>query len=67
MKTTMYLHGSKEDNTDLGLELGLKGEALSHFVYAMYEVKLDVMVNPKTGEVRCTHLNDVKLTQHVEV
>jgi hypothetical protein len=46
----MYLHGSKETNWDIGQENGLEGEALSNFMYALYEVEFEVEVDMKTGD-----------------
>lgn len=52
MKITTYLHGSKEDNYDLGQRSGLKGKALDYFMYANYEVKVDLDVDEKTGKAK---------------
>lgn len=45
----MYLHSSKESNYELGKQIGLRGNALKYFVYALYEVMFDVEVDPETG------------------
>jgi hypothetical protein len=58
MTATIYLHGSKEENLEIGTELGLTGEALDMFKYAAYEVKLTLDVNVKTGEATITHVDD---------
>lgn len=48
----MYLHSNKETNYELGKdELELNDKALDNFVYALYEVKFDVEVDTKTGEI----------------
>lgn len=47
--TTIYLHSSKESNESKGRDLGLKGEALDMFLYAGYEVALELEVNKETG------------------
>ena len=50
VKTTAYLHSSKEVMGDLGKKIGLEGEALNDFRYALYEVKLELEVDTDTGE-----------------
>lgn len=50
MRTTIYLHSSKESNYEHGERLGLKGEALNMFMYGCYEVAVEVEVNESTGE-----------------
>jgi len=55
---TIYLHGSKEGNTDLGQRIGLKGEALNKFMYACYEVKVDLRVNMETGDAEIIKIDD---------
>ena len=57
----MYLHGSKENNYDQGEEIGLTGDALDNFAYALYEVEFDVEVDMKTGEQRILKVDGVKL------
>jgi len=46
----MGLHSSKDSNYYEGEEIGLKGEALHNFSYALYEVMFDVEVDMKTGD-----------------
>lgn len=48
--TTAYVHSSKESMTDLGVRLGLKGQALDYFKYACLEVRLGIEVNDETGD-----------------
>jgi hypothetical protein len=43
--TKAYLHSTKEDMRMLGEKLGLEGEALEKFVFALYEVKFVLEVN----------------------
>lgn len=45
----MYLHGSKESNWGLAVELGLSETASRNFAYALYEVKFDVELDTVTG------------------
>ena len=61
IKTKMYLHGSKDDNYTTGEELGLKGNALKNFAYALYEVEFDVEVDTITGDCVITHVDGRKL------
>lgn len=49
MKTTVYLHSSKEAMRDAGEKLGLSGEALEMFMFACYEVAVQLDVDPQTG------------------
>jgi hypothetical protein len=44
MRATIYLHSSKESNYELGEKLGLSGDALRLFSFALCEVKVDVDV-----------------------
>jgi len=46
----MYLHSDKESNYEKGEELGLTGEALKNFAYALYEVKITLKVDTETGK-----------------
>lgn len=66
LTTKMYLHSSKEQSYDKGVELGLKGEALEYFMYTCYEVELDVVVDKKNGEAFITAVNNVKLPTKVK-
>lgn len=50
MKTKMYLHSNKDSNYELGESLGLEGEALRKFAYALSEVAFEVAVDPGTGD-----------------
>jgi hypothetical protein len=43
-ETQIYLRGNKEGNGEQGKELGLKGEALTQFIYAVYELEVTVLV-----------------------
>lgn len=45
-----YLHSEKSSMRELGDEHGLKGKALDKFIYALYEVKIPLIVDTKTGE-----------------
>jgi hypothetical protein len=62
MKAKMSLHSDKCSNSYIGEEeLGLTGEALENFQYALYEVIFDVDVNEKDGEVQIEAVNGVRL------
>ncbi len=52
MKAVAYLHSSKESMYELGQKISLTGEALDKFMYALYEVKFDLEVDPKTGDAK---------------
>lgn len=41
----VYLHSSKETMYEHGSELGLTGEALDKFTFALYELTLELAVN----------------------
>ncbi len=60
---TMYAHGSRDSNSSQGELLGMQGEALKAFRYVLSEVKFSVEINRLTGEVKCTHVNDVALVE----
>ena len=49
IRTTVYLHSDKETMHEMGVKLGLEGEALNHFRYAGYEVALGMDVDTATG------------------
>lgn len=57
---TIYLHGSKESNYENGEGLGLNEEALRNFVYACYEVGIDIEVN-EDGTSRIVGVDGRKL------
>lgn len=46
----IVLHSDKDSNFEKGEEIGLTGEALSKFSYALYEVEFEVEVDMETGE-----------------
>lgn len=48
--TVAYVHSSKETMRELGTRLGLKGQALDYFMFALCEVKLGIEVNDQTGD-----------------
>lgn len=59
MKTTLYLHSSKDDMIYIAeTELELSKEAASSFRYALYEVEFDVEVNPETGNYEILEVRD---------
>jgi hypothetical protein len=59
MKHKMYLHSDKGANAYEGEEeLGLSGQALENFMYALYEVEFDVDINEETGEVTIERVFD---------
>jgi hypothetical protein len=60
-KTTMYVRASKDSNWELGAKLGMKGEALHYFSYALAEVKVEVEVDTKTGKVKILKVDGVPL------
>lgn len=47
--TTIYLHSSKDSNYNKGRTLGLTGKALDMFLFAGYEVALELKVDTETG------------------
>lgn len=52
MRTTMYLHSSKESNMSLGEELGLSEQVIENFKYALCEVALEVEIDETTGDTK---------------
>ena len=51
MRTTVYLHSSKESMYEKGVSLGIQGDALDMFKYALSEVVVEIEVNEATGIV----------------
>lgn len=60
-RAVFYLHGSKEQAYDKGMELGLKGEALSSFKYAFSEVQLTAEVD-ESGRAKIVEIDGVPLS-----
>ena len=58
--TQMSLHGCKDGNHEDGVELGLTGQALKNFTYALYEVIFDVRIQ-EDGSVSILSVNGVDL------
>jgi len=50
-RTKMYLHSNKDDNWEKAQALGLEGEAVRHFRYALNEVEFELDVDMTTGEI----------------
>ena len=44
-----YIHADKQEMGDLGLELGITGDALRMFLHAFSEVKIEFFVDTDTG------------------
>jgi hypothetical protein len=61
MKTILYIHSEKETLYEIGEELGLTGEALQNFSYALYEVDFEVDVDEKTGDITILKVNGKNL------
>lgn len=61
MKAVAFLHSSKESMYDLGQKIGLVGEPLDKFMYALYEVKFEIEVDPKTGNAKIVSVDDRNL------
>jgi hypothetical protein len=51
IKKVIYLHSRKENMYDIGVSLGLEGEALHKFLYCCYEIGVEVAVDSETGNV----------------
>lgn len=58
MIVTIYLHGDKESNANTAIKHGLNDEAARMFMYACYEVKVDLDVNPMTGEAKIVRVDN---------
>lgn len=61
--TKIYLHGDKEDNHENGKKLGLQGKALEEFLYACYEVELELEVDTETGGYTIISVDGMALVQ----
>ena len=61
----MYLNRSKDSNWETGRELGLSEEAMKKFVYALYEVELDVLIDEVNGAVSILKVNGMDLVEPV--
>lgn len=47
-----YFHSSKDENSEIAADLDMDLVAYEKFLYANYEVRLDMEVNTDTGEAR---------------
>lgn len=56
MKVTTYLSASKDVNHELGKHLGLKGDSLRKFTWAMSEVEIQGDLSPD-GTFVITHVD----------
>ena len=63
VEVELALHGSKESNREDGKELGLKGEALSRFCYALYEVIFKLEVDTETGDYKILTVDGKRLIE----
>ena len=63
-----YLHSDKESNYDKAREFGLDNnkEFIDNFVYSLYEVKLSMEVDTKTGECYILGISGIKLEKPVK-
>lgn len=58
---TVFVHSDKETMYEKGEEIGLDGPALREFTYALYEVKIDIEVDTKTGKTVIVAVDDRKV------
>jgi len=63
IKTKAYLHSTKEDMYYKGTELGLTGKALESFMYALYEVELELEIEENTGKYRIVAIDGQPIVQ----
>lgn len=66
IRKKLYLHSNKAGNYETGIELGLTGEALRNFGYALYEVGLDCDIDTETGDVVIVSCNSRALEAEVK-
>lgn len=65
--TRLHVYGDDDRTYETGVKAGLSEKALETFVYAAYELVLDVVIDEDTGEAVATHLNGVALTAPVKI
>jgi len=58
VETHVYLHSNKETMIELGEEIGLVGDALDTFCYALYEVNIFLRVNTTTGTYEILYMEE---------
>lgn len=61
MRTTLYVHRSKEANAGLAERLGITGAAERQFLHALSEVAVSVEVDVTTGLVEIVEVNGRKV------
>jgi len=66
IKTKFYLHSSKEDNWNQAAELKLNDAAQGTFAYTGLEVTLDIEIDEQ-GMAKATHINDIPISQPVDL
>ncbi len=62
MKVKMHLHSDKENNLYQGEKIGLIGNALNNFIYALYEVEFEVDID-KDGNTTILKVNGRELKE----
>ena len=62
MRAVTYLHGERESLWELGKKIGLTGEALHFFSYALTEVKIEITVTPE-GKATIIAVDDRPLSK----
>lgn len=67
IKTSLYVHTSKESMGEKGEELGLKDKALDEFAYTGYEIKFEIEVNTKTGDAHALSINGIDLLEPIVI
>lgn len=63
IRIVTYIHSDKDAMLDIGFKAGLRGEALRLFKYAATEVKIELLVDPTTGEAVIDRVDDRKVGQ----
>jgi hypothetical protein len=56
MFAKVYLHSSKDEMYAIGEKIGLKGKSLENFMYACYEVEIELKVD-KDGNSEITSVD----------
>jgi hypothetical protein len=64
MRAIAHTNATKEGMRKIGEELGLTGEALNNFMYALYEVEFELEVDEVTGEYEIISVDGKELKRN---
>ena len=64
-KVKVFIHSNKDEMYETGKKLGLTGQALAKFKYALMEIPVDIEVNPLDGSYVIKRVDGKKVHENV--